>query len=81
MKELNCFFSEIGLFGGAAVDFKAMGIAAGRKAGKILSGEKAGDLPIDDAPEYAIVLNIKRARQLGIDIPPPLLTAADYVYK
>jgi len=78
---LNYFFSEIGLFGGAAVDFKAMGIAAGRKAGKILSGEKAGDLPIDDAPEYAIVLNIKRARQLGIDIPPPLLTAADYVYK
>jgi len=78
---LNYFFSEIGLFGGAAVDFKAMGITAGKKAGKILNGEKAGDLPIDDAPEYAIVLNIKRARQLGIDIPPPLLTAADYVYK
>jgi ABC-type uncharacterized transport system substrate-binding protein len=78
---LNYFFSEIGLFGGAAVDFKAMGIAAGRKAGKILSGEKAGDLPIDDAPEYAIVLNIKRAGQLGIDIPPPLLTAADFVYR
>jgi ABC-type uncharacterized transport system substrate-binding protein len=78
---LNYFFSEIGLFGGAAVDFKAMGIAAGKKAGKILNGEKAGDLPIDDAPEYAIVLNIKRAKQLGIDIPPPLLTAADYVYK
>ena len=78
---LNYFFSEIGLFGGAAVDFKSMGLAAGKKAGKILSGAKAGDLPIDDAPEYAIVLNIKRAKQLGIDIPPPLLTAADYVYK
>jgi ABC-type uncharacterized transport system substrate-binding protein len=78
---LNYFFSEIGLFGGAAVDFKAMGLAAGKKAGKILNGDKAGNLPIDDAPEYAIVLNIKRARQLGIDIPAPLLTAADYVYK
>ena len=78
---LNYFFSEIGLFGGAAVDFKSMGLAAGKKAGKILNGAKAGDLPIDDAPEYAIVLNIKRAKQLGIDIPPPLLTAADYVYK
>lgn len=78
---LNYFFSEIGLFGGAAVDFKSMGIAAGKKAGKILNGDKAGDLPIEDAPEYAIVLNIKRAKQLGIDIPPPLLTAADYVYK
>jgi len=78
---LNYFFSEIGLFGGAAVDFKSMGLAAGKKAGKILNGQKAGDLAIDDAPEYAIVLNIKRAEQLGIDIPPPLLTAADYVYK
>jgi len=78
---LNYFFSEIGLFGGAAVDFKSMGLAAGKKAGKILNGQKAGDLAIDDAPEYAIVLNIKRAKQLGIDIPPPLLTAADYVYK
>jgi len=78
---LNYFFSEVGLFGGAAVDFKSMGLAAGKKAGKILNGEKAGDLPIDDAPEYAIVLNIKRAKQLGIDIPPPLLTAADYVYR
>ena len=78
---LNYFFSEIGLFGGAAVDFKAMGLAGGEKAGKILNGDKAGNLPIDDAPEYAIVLNIKRARQLGIDIPAPLLTAADYVYK
>jgi len=78
---LNYFFSEIGLFGGAAVDFKSMGLAAGKKAGKILNGEKAGDLPIDDAPDYAIVLNIKRAKQLGIDIPAPLLTAADYVYR
>jgi len=78
---LNYFFSEIGLFGGAAVDFKSMGLAAGKKAGKILIGEKAGDLPIDDAPDYAIVLNIKRAKQLGIDIPAPLLTAADYVYR
>jgi len=78
---LNYFFSEIGLFGGAAVDFKAMGFSAGKKAGRILNGEKAGDLPIDDAPEYAIVLNIKRAKQLGIEIPVPLLTAADYVYK
>jgi ABC-type uncharacterized transport system substrate-binding protein len=78
---LNYFFSEVGLFGGAAVDFKAMGFSAGKKAGKILNDEKAGDLPIDDAPEYAIVLNVKRAKQLGIEIPVPLLTAADYVYK
>jgi hypothetical protein len=78
---LNYFFSKVGLFGGAAVDFKAMGFSAGKKAGRILNGENAGDLPIDDAPEYAIVLNVKRAQQLGIEIPIPLLTAADYIYK
>jgi ABC-type uncharacterized transport system substrate-binding protein len=78
---LNYFFSKVGLFGGAAVDFKAMGFLTGKKAGQVLNGKKAGDLPIDDAPEYAIVFNLKRAKKLGIEIPAPLLTASDYVYK
>jgi ABC transporter substrate binding protein len=78
---LNYYFSKLGLFGGAAVDFEAMGFLAGKKAGKILSGEKAGDIPIEDAPDYAIVFNLKRARKLGIEIPAPLLTAADHVYR
>lgn len=78
---LNYFFAKVGLFGGAAVDFKAMGFQAGKKAGHILNGEKAGDIPIDDASDYAIVFNLKRAKKLDIDIPHPLLTAADHVYK
>ena len=78
---LNYFFSKIGLFGGAAVDFKSMGFLAGKKAGKILNGTKPGTLPIEDAPDYAIVFNLKRARALGIEIPFPLLTAADNLYK
>lgn len=78
---LNYFFAKIGLFGGAAVDFKAMGFLAGKKAGQILNGEKPGDLSIEDAPDYAIVFNLKRAKELGINIPHPILTAADHVYK
>jgi len=78
---LNYFFAKIGLFGGAAVDFKAMGFLAGKKAGQILNGEKPGNVSIEDAPDYAIVFNLKRAKELGIDIPHPLLTAADHVYK
>lgn len=77
---LNYFFSKIGLFGGAAVNFRAMGVMAGHKAGMILSGTRAGKIPIEDAPDYAIVFNLKRSRQLKIDIPLPLLTAADYIY-
>lgn len=78
---VNYYFSKMGLFGGAAVDFQSMGFLAGKKAGKILNGAKAGTLSIDDAPDYAIVFNIQRARTLGIEIPFPLLTAADDIYK
>jgi len=35
-----------------------MGKLAGQKDAKILSGTKAGDLPIEDAPDYAIVINL-----------------------
>lgn len=78
---VNYHFAKIGLFGGAAVDFQSMGFLAGKKAGQILSGRSVGEIPIEDAPDYAIVFNLVRARQLGINIPFPLLTAADDVYR
>ena len=77
---LNYHFSKIGLLGGAAVDFDRMGYKAGVKAARILSGEKAGDLPIEDAEDFAIVFNLERARQLDIQIPEPMLQAADEYY-
>jgi ABC-type uncharacterized transport system substrate-binding protein len=78
---INYFFARMGLFGGAGVNFGAMGRLAGEKAAKILAGTKAGDLPFEDAPAYAIIFNLKRAHDLGIEIPTALLTAADAVYK
>ena len=78
---LNYYFAKIGLFGGAAVDFDAMGHLAGEKVAQILRGKKAGELPIEDAKDYAIVFNTSRAKVLGITIPDALLTAADHVYK
>lgn len=78
---LNYFFSKIGLFGGAAVDFKAMGYAAGKKAAMGLVRGSVADLSIDDAPDYAIVFNLKRSKDLDIEIPVALLTAADFVYE
>ena len=77
---LNYFFSKLGIFGGAAVDFKAMGHQAGTKAVKIIRGSRAGDLPIEDANKYAIVFNLARAKELGINIPFEILGAADFVY-
>jgi ABC-type uncharacterized transport system substrate-binding protein len=78
---INYFFARMGLFGGAVVNFGAMGKLAGQKGAKILSGSKAGDLPIEDAPDYAIVFNLKRAADLGIEIPPRVLAAASAIYK
>jgi ABC-type uncharacterized transport system substrate-binding protein len=78
---INYFFARMGLFGGAVENFSAMGRLAGQKAVKILNGTSAGDLPIEDGPESAIVFNVKRARDLGIEIPPRVLAAANAVYK
>jgi hypothetical protein len=78
---INYFFARMGLFGGAVVNFNSMGKLAGQKAAKILAGTKAGDLPIEDAPDYAIVFNLKRAGDLGIEISPRVLAAANAIYK
>jgi len=78
---INYFFSRMGLFGGAVVNFSAMGKLVGEKGLKVLNGTKAGDLPIEDAPDYAIVFNLKRANDLGITVPPRVLAAASAVYR
>ena len=78
---VNYFFARMGLFGGAVVNFGSMGRYAGQKGAKILDGAKPGDLAIEDAPDYAIVFNTKRAADLGIQIPARVLAAAHAVYK
>jgi putative ABC transport system substrate-binding protein len=52
---------------------------AGAYAAKIIRGVKPGDLPIEQASKFWLVLNLKTARQLGITVPPNLLTLADEV--
>ncbi len=77
---VNYSFSRLGFFGGASVNFPAMGRQAALKIAAILTGTKAGNIPVEDAGDYAIVFNLARARQLGISIPADLLGAADQVY-
>ncbi len=46
---------------------------------KILNGTKAGDLPIQQPTKFELVLNVKAAKALGLDVPPSLLVLADEV--
>jgi putative ABC transport system substrate-binding protein len=72
-------FARYGGLLGYGVDVVPMFRRAATFVDKILKGAKPGELPIEQATKFELIVNLTTAKALGVDIPSTLLAAADEV--
>src|SRR2546421_10890856 len=72
-------FAEAGLLLGYGPDFQPLYRGAAVFIDKIFEGAKPADLPVEQPTKFDLVINLKTAKALGIEVPASLLLRADQV--
>ena len=79
VRYLGAAFVQAGALFAYSRDVKEAYQSVARLLKKILNGAAPADLPVEQPTKFNLMINLKTARALGLEVPPTLLARADEV--